>query len=68
MGVDLQTYLPDDLLRMGDRMSMVHSLELRVPFCDHHLLAFACSVAGSDKISRMEVKGIHEVSTARYLA
>ena len=66
MGVDLQTYLPDDLLRMGDRMSMVHSLELRVPFCDHHLLAFACSLPAATKIARMEVKGIYEVFIARY--
>lgn len=57
MGVDLQTYLPDDLLRMGDRMSMVHSLELRVPFCDHHLLAFACSLPASTKLQGWKLKG-----------
>ena len=56
MGVDLQTYLPDDLLRMGDRMSMVHSLELRVPFCDHHLLAFACSLPASTKFQGWKLK------------
>ena len=57
MGVDLQTYLPDDLLRMGDRMSMAHSLELRVPFCDHHLLAFACSLPGVIKLQGWQLKG-----------
>ncbi len=57
MGVDLQTYLPDDLLRMGDRMSMVHSLELRVPFCDHHLLAFACSLTAETKLQGYRLKG-----------
>ena len=57
MGVDLQTYLPDDLLRMGDRMSMVHSLELRVPFCDHHLLAFACSLTAKKKLQGYKLKG-----------
>ena len=57
MGVDLQTYLPDDLLRMGDRMSMVHSLELRVPFCDHHLLAFACSLPAATKLQGWKLKG-----------
>jgi asparagine synthase (glutamine-hydrolysing) len=44
MGVDLQTYLPDDLLRLADRMSMAHSLELRVPFCDPAMLAFALNL------------------------
>jgi asparagine synthase (glutamine-hydrolysing) len=57
MGVDLQTYLPDDLLRMGDRMSMVHSLELRVPFCDHHLVAFAHSLPAVEKLQGLKLKG-----------
>jgi asparagine synthase (glutamine-hydrolysing) len=57
MGVDLQTYLPDDLLRMGDRMSMAHSLELRVPFCDHHLLAFAYSLPESTRLQGWQLKG-----------
>ncbi|MDP1946241.1 MAG: asparagine synthase (glutamine-hydrolyzing) [Nitrospirota bacterium] len=57
MGVDLQTYLPDDLLRMGDRMSMAHSLELRVPFCDHHLLAFACSLPAATRLQGWKLKG-----------
>ena len=62
MGVDLQTYLPDDLLRMGDRMSMVHSLELRVPFCDHHLLAFACTLPASTKFQGWKLKGFMKSS------
>ncbi|MFC1514707.1 asparagine synthase (glutamine-hydrolyzing), partial [Candidatus Omnitrophota bacterium] len=35
---DLNTYLVDDLLSMADRMSMAHSLEVRVPFCDYKLI------------------------------
>jgi asparagine synthase (glutamine-hydrolysing) len=57
MGVDLQSYLPDDLLRMADRMSMVHSLELRVPFCDHLVLAAALRVSPSIRFSRWQLKG-----------
>ncbi len=56
-GVDLQTYLPDDLLRMGDRMSMAHSLELRVPYCDHVLLGFAQSIPESLRLSGWRLKG-----------
>jgi asparagine synthase (glutamine-hydrolysing) len=36
--LDYKTYLPDDLLHLSDRLSMAHSLELRVPFVDHELV------------------------------
>jgi asparagine synthase (glutamine-hydrolysing) len=36
--VDLQSFLPCNVLAYGDRMSMAHALEVRVPFCDHRLV------------------------------
>lgn len=36
--LDYKTYLPDDTLALSDRISMAHSLEVRVPFVDHALL------------------------------
>jgi asparagine synthase (glutamine-hydrolysing) len=33
--VDIESFLPQNVLNYGDRMSMVHALEVRVPFCDH---------------------------------
>lgn len=38
---DIKTYLPNDQLEYNEKMSMAHSLELRVPFCDHRLVEFA---------------------------
>jgi asparagine synthase (glutamine-hydrolysing) len=57
MAVDLQTYLPDDLLRLADRMSMAHSLELRVPFCDPALLAFALNLPPRRRFTAGRQKG-----------
>lgn len=57
MAVDIRTYLPDDLLRMGDRMSMAHSLEARVPFCDVKLLEFAFTVPPTTRFCRGQLKG-----------
>lgn len=34
MYLDLMSFLPDNVLRYGDRMSMAHGLELRVPLAD----------------------------------
>jgi asparagine synthase (glutamine-hydrolysing) len=42
--LDLVTYLPDDLLMIGDKMSMASSLELRVPFCDKRLAETVLSI------------------------
>lgn len=56
MGLDMQTYLPDDLLRMGDRLSMAHSLELRVPFCDHELLALALQIPAGVRLRGWHLK------------
>jgi asparagine synthase (glutamine-hydrolysing) len=50
MYIDLHTWLPDDLLTKADRMSMAHSLELRVPFLDHVLVEFACRLPDSLKL------------------
>lgn len=36
--VDYRIYLPDDILAVSDRISMAHSLEVRVPFVDHVLV------------------------------
>jgi len=67
MGVDLQTYLPDDLLRMGDRLSMTHSLELRVPFCDPELLSFALALPASVRFAGWRLKGFMRKALSRVL-
>ncbi len=41
---DLTTYLPGDLMTKVDIASMAHSLEVRQPFLDYRLVAFAASL------------------------
>jgi len=54
--VDQQTYLPDQILAITDRMSMAASLEVRVPFMDYRLVRFTQRVPGSLKQNAREFK------------
>jgi asparagine synthase (glutamine-hydrolysing) len=48
--VDINTWLPGDILVKADRMTMAHSLELRVPFLDREVMAVAARLARDEKV------------------
>jgi asparagine synthase (glutamine-hydrolysing) len=48
--VDINTWLPGSILVKADRMTMAHSLELRVPFLDREVMAVAARLARTEKI------------------
>lgn len=50
--VDINTWLVQDILVKADRMSMAHSLELRVPFLDREMLKLALSIPSRHRVSK----------------
>ena len=53
---DLCTYLPGDILAKTDRMSMLASLETRVPMLDPPLVDFACRLPAHLRMRASETK------------
>jgi len=64
---ETRAYLPDDLLVKVDRMSMAHSLEVRVPLLDHRLVEFAAAMPPTFKLRGWTTKYIFKKLMARYL-
>ena len=54
--VDLETYLPGDLLPKADIASMAHSLELRSPLLDRRVVELGLSLPDSLKVGGREGK------------
>lgn len=50
VAIDLQSYLPDDILVKLDRMAMANSLEGRAPFLHPELASFALSLPESMRV------------------
>ncbi len=56
--VDQKTYLLDEFLVKSDRMSMAHSLEVRVPILDHRIVEFAAEIPARYKLKGLSTKWI----------
>jgi asparagine synthase (glutamine-hydrolysing) len=48
--IDLHTWMVGDILVKADKMTMANSLELRVPYLDHHVFEFAATIPAKFKI------------------
>lgn len=57
---DLNLYLPDDLLTLSDRISMAHSLEVRVPFVDHQLIECLFKMPARYKVRGFQKKVLYK--------
>jgi asparagine synthase (glutamine-hydrolysing) len=64
---DIKTYLPDDILALTDRIGMLHSQELRVPFTDHVLMEFCATIPAAIKLKRFQKKYLLKKAASRHI-
>src|SRR6266850_583046 len=55
---DQTSWLPDNLLERGDRMTMAASIEARVPFLDHKLVEFVATLPDNFRVRGLRSKWI----------
>ena len=64
---DLHLWLAGDILLKADKMSMAHSLELRVPFLDREVFALARRLPADAKADARQTKKALRGAAARHL-
>jgi len=57
--IELRSSLPDELLMFGDKLSMAHGLEVRVPYLDRTVVEFAERLRADMKIRGRQSKWLH---------
>jgi asparagine synthase (glutamine-hydrolysing) len=57
--VDTRFTMPDSVLMKVDKMSMAHSLEVRVPLLDHHLVELAATIPPRLKFPGFRTRAIY---------
>jgi asparagine synthase (glutamine-hydrolysing) len=65
--VDLETYLPGDILVKADRATMAYSLEGRSPWLDYRLVELACRMPSSLKLRSGTGKHIFRRALGKHL-
>lgn len=62
LGIDYQTYLPDDIMTKVDRATMQFSLEGREPFLDHNVIEWAAQLPDDFKyMNRVKKRILREI-------
>jgi asparagine synthase (glutamine-hydrolysing) len=65
--LEIRSSLPDELLMYADKLSMAHSLEVRVPYLDRTVVEYAQRLGASFKIRRGTRKWLHRRVCESYL-
>jgi asparagine synthase (glutamine-hydrolysing) len=67
MHLDMETYLPGDILTKVDRAAMGVSLEGRIPLLDQHLIEFAWTIPTSMKVKAGQGKWLMRQALYRHV-
>ena len=67
LSFDQTSWLPDNLLERGDRMTMAASLEARMPFMDHKLAEFVSSLPDNYRVRGRHTKWLLREAMKRLL-
>lgn len=54
--LDLNLWMPGDILLKADKMSMAHSIELRVPFLDKEVMELAKNIPSKYRVNDIDTK------------
>ena len=65
--LEVRSSLPDELLMFGDKLSMAHGLEARVPYLDRTVVEFAQRLDTRLKIRKGKGKWLHREVCRQYL-
>jgi asparagine synthase (glutamine-hydrolysing) len=64
---DQTSWLPDNLLERGDRMTMAASIEARLPFMDHELIELGASLPDRQRVRGTATKRVLRAAVAQRL-
>jgi len=65
--LEVRSSLPEEQLVYADKLSMAHSLELRVPYLDHDIVEYVERLSASFKIRYASRKWLHRRLCRRFL-
>lgn len=65
--IDLQTWFVKDILQKGDKITMAHSIEARVPFTDKNIFQSAQNLNDYQKVSKVNTKLLLRESSSAVL-
>ncbi len=65
--LEIRSSLPDELLMYADKLSMAHSLEVRVPYLDRRVVEYVQRLGAGFKVRNGSRKWLHRRVCERYL-